>query len=234
MQGQIVIIFIDESGDLGFDLHNTKASHHFLITLLVCRDLTTLRSVKQAVVKTLRNKVNYNSKKIKNELKATNTTLMTKKYFMSQLDRVDGLSIHSIILDKFNQGITAPLLGGADMLYNLLVQAGLEAIEYGEVNSYIHVILDRSKNNDNAKIFNQMILKFLQSRLSSKVKITIEHLRSHEHYGLQAVDLFAGGIFRLYEHKNSDWYKYFLKYIASEDMYHKKRRTLKRHVPADY
>ena len=34
-----MFIFLDESGDLGFDFDKAKTSRYFVITLLVCNDM---------------------------------------------------------------------------------------------------------------------------------------------------------------------------------------------------
>ena len=67
-------IFLDESGDLGFDWQQTKPSCFFVITLLVCEHLQTKRNFSTAVKRTLRH-INHANKKIGSLIKKSSTTL---------------------------------------------------------------------------------------------------------------------------------------------------------------
>lgn len=53
-----MFIFLDESGDLGFDFGKPKTSRHFVIALLVCDDKLTQTGIRTAVSRTLKNKLN--------------------------------------------------------------------------------------------------------------------------------------------------------------------------------
>ncbi len=57
-----MIIYLDESGDLGFDFVNKKPSQKFVITLLVCRNKGAVDAFKGAVRRTLKNKLNHKKK----------------------------------------------------------------------------------------------------------------------------------------------------------------------------
>ena len=50
-------IFLDESGDLGFDFTSRKPSKFFTITLLVCKDKHSLDTIEIAVYRTIKNKL---------------------------------------------------------------------------------------------------------------------------------------------------------------------------------
>lgn len=49
-----LIIYLDESGDSGFDFDNTRPSRFFVIMVLLCMDTQTNRATMQAVSRTLR------------------------------------------------------------------------------------------------------------------------------------------------------------------------------------
>ncbi len=49
-----MFIYLDESGDLGFDFKNKKSSQKFVITLLVCNKKAAVDNFKVAVRKTLK------------------------------------------------------------------------------------------------------------------------------------------------------------------------------------
>jgi hydroxymethylpyrimidine/phosphomethylpyrimidine kinase len=69
-----MFIFVDESGDLGFDFTKKGTSSHFAITLLVCKNQDVVKSFNQAVKRTLKNKLKAKRKNIF-ELKGWDTTI---------------------------------------------------------------------------------------------------------------------------------------------------------------
>jgi len=76
-----VIIFLDESGDLGFDFRKRKTTKKFVITLLVCNSDAARKEFTKAVMRTLKNKLNQKKKNSRQitELKGINTTLEIKR-----------------------------------------------------------------------------------------------------------------------------------------------------------
>lgn len=94
-------IFLDESGDLGFDFAKAKTSRYFVISLLVCQDKEAQDGFRRAVERTLKNKLNHkkNSSRRIAELKGTGTTFAIKQYFFRQLP-ANGWRIYSVTLNK--------------------------------------------------------------------------------------------------------------------------------------
>ncbi|MBM4055750.1 MAG: DUF3800 domain-containing protein [Planctomycetes bacterium] len=76
-----MIIFLDESGDLGFDFRKRKTTKKFVITLLVCNSDAARKEFTKAVMRTLKNKLNQKKKNSRQitELKGINTTLEIKR-----------------------------------------------------------------------------------------------------------------------------------------------------------
>ena len=50
-------IYLDESGDLGFNFENNGTPRYFIITVLVCGDKFSMSQFKSAVRRTLKNKL---------------------------------------------------------------------------------------------------------------------------------------------------------------------------------
>ena len=73
-------LYLDESGDLGFDFVNKKPSKFFTICILATSSGATNRAFGYAVKKTLRRKLNRKKgkKRFITELKASQTTLQVK------------------------------------------------------------------------------------------------------------------------------------------------------------
>jgi Protein of unknown function (DUF3800) len=94
-----LLIYLDESGDLGFDFNKPKTSKKFVITLLACDNTVTMRHFRKAVRRTLKNKLNHKNarSRIAQELKRTRTSLTIKEYFYRNLPE-SGWHIYSVIL----------------------------------------------------------------------------------------------------------------------------------------
>ncbi len=86
-----MIIYLDESGDLGFDFSKSKTSRKLVITLLVCEGKDATESFRKAVRRTLKNKLNRKKQgsRIVQELKGVKTSLAIKVYFYKHLVKKD-------------------------------------------------------------------------------------------------------------------------------------------------
>lgn len=98
----IMYVFIDETGDLGFDFQKSKTSKFFTIAALVCEDAKSAKIIYNAVKKTLNNKVNRkkNRKNLRNELKGNNTDISIKKYFYKRVQACPSWRLYSVTLNK--------------------------------------------------------------------------------------------------------------------------------------
>src|SRR5579864_6243897 len=96
-----MFIFLDESGDLGFDFKSKSPTNIFAITLLACKNWFAVKDFQKSVSRTLKNKINHkaNKKSIKHELKGSETTIATKKYFLQQILNNFDWNIYSILLN---------------------------------------------------------------------------------------------------------------------------------------
>ena len=95
-----MFIYLDESGDLGFNFQNKKPSTYFVITLLVFNSHRGVLRVNAAVKHTMRHKFSIETIQ---ELKSNKTLLPVRKYFYKNLIRhLDSCDwgLYSIILDK--------------------------------------------------------------------------------------------------------------------------------------
>ena len=80
-------LYLDESGDLGFDLVNKKSSKFFTVCILLIKDSESKRKITKNVERTLHKKLNPKNKRnrIVQELKGTSTTIEVKKYFYKKI-----------------------------------------------------------------------------------------------------------------------------------------------------
>lgn len=215
-----MFIFLDESGDLGFDFTNKRPSEKFVITLLVCENKVALEGFKTAVRRTLRNKLNHCKTRGRQvtELHAVSVSLPIKKYFYKHI-RVDNWRIYTVALKKRRVYDKLFSKAGRKKLYNFLANFLLERVDLSHANPAVTLVVDKCKNKAEIEDFNQYLANQLEARLPLNIPLHIHHEDSQANTGLQAVDLFCWGIFRKYEHGDTQWYQHYKEKIAFETEY---------------
>lgn len=213
-------IFLDESGDLGFNFGKAKTSRHFVISLLVCQDKQAQDGFRRAVERTLKNKLNHrkNSSRTVAELKGTATTFAIKQYFFRQLP-ANGWNIYSVTLNKVRVDELLRTRAGKKKLYNFLARFILEKVHFPDDVRQVSLVVDRCKNKEEIKDFNQYVINQLEALLPLNARLNIDHLGSHESAGLQAVDLFCWGIARKDGQGDEEWYAVFQDKVSFTTIY---------------
>jgi len=214
-----MIIFLDESGDLGFDLSKSGASRKFVITLLVCESESTARAIQIAVKRTLKKKLNHKraNRRFVHELKGTGSIIDVKKYFYRQLPD-SGWKLYTVALNKARVKTHLTGKAGKKKLYNFLARFILEHIPLSQTHG-VRLVVDKSKNSADMKDFNGYLKSQLEAMMPLESRLYISHERSQENTGLQAVDLFCWGIYRKHEHGDKEWYQVYEKNISFETEY---------------
>ncbi len=210
-------IYLDESGDLGFEFNDRSPSSHFIITLLACDSPESVKAIKKSVEKTIKNKIYAKSHNV-HEFKGTRSSLSTKAYFFKNAAKNNSWKIYSIILDKkmLLRKLTAPI--DKHRIYNVLANHLLKQVNFSGVST-INLVVDRSKDRDGIIEFDDMLRVTMDTILPLTVPFNISHVRSHESYGIQAVDLFCWGIYRKYVHCDEEWYDIFQYKIVYEQRF---------------
>jgi len=211
-------IYLDESGDLGFDFSKPKTTSYFVITILVIESPLTNRKIEKGIERTLKNKVNYGGKKnLALELKGSMTGIEVKKYFYRQI-REQPFELYTVAVDK--RRVPPSLRRDQERLYNYLARLVIERCPFQKAKPKIILTLDRSKTKRSQKAFDTYLLFQLEGSLPPKIPLEVFHLDSKESKGIQAIDLFSWGIFKKYENKEMEWYNLFkekLRFEGKED-----------------
>lgn len=210
-------LYLDESGDLGFDFVNKKPSRFFTVVILVIKGSEN-RLLLKAVKKTLRRRLNPKGKRkrIVLELKGTKTTLDIKKYFYNQVKELN-FSIYAITLNK--RRVYDYLIQDKSRVYNFVVRNLIDHISFEGANVRIELIIDKSKSKPEIVEFNDYIRRQLEARIDPKIPLNIYHLDSTENTGLQAVDMFSYGIFERHERKRNEWFNVFKSKVRYDTLY---------------
>jgi hypothetical protein len=210
-------LYLDESGDLGFDFVTKKPSKFFTITILAVSSLDNNKKILKAVKTTLRRK--FRKKDNIYELKGRDINLSVKKYLYKSLKGVK-FGLYSMTLNK--KRVYEQLTKEKSHVYNFIARKVLDQIPFEKNdNNRVELIIDKSMSKPEIVEFNSYIRRQLEARLNPRTTpLDIYHWLSHENYGLQAVDIFCWGIFQKYEKSKTDWYDVYKKdKIKFEEQY---------------
>ena len=206
-------LYLDESGDLGFDFFGKRPSRFFNVTILALRETSNNRALINAVRKTMRRKLRRHPSA---ELKGSHTSLEIKRYFYD-LARPIPFGIYALTLNK--RRVYEELTQKKDRVYNFIARNVLDQVPIERASTRVLLVIDKSKSRREIGEFNSYLVRQLQGRLDPQVPLDIYHHSSQENPGLQAADLFSWGVFRKYERGDSEWYNVFREKIRYDSRY---------------
>ena len=189
-------IFLDESGDLGF---NTGGSKYFTIAVAI----TSKPKHIYRPVKRIKEEYKIPSS---TELKSYNTS-PNIKFNLLHTAAKQPIDIHYITVEKAK--VFSVFHNNSNVFYNYMV--GLLLVDViSAAPSNTHVMLKVDKRIENIKIGRQLN-EYIKGEIWIKkarpdIELTIIHEESHNCLGLQFADIVSNGIFRKYERKNPDYY----------------------------
>ena len=206
-------LYLDESGDLGFDFFTRRPSHFFTVCILAVQGVEHNRRILSAVKKTIRRKL---SRGVRPELKGAHTSLAVKRHFYKQVAGVL-FDIYAMTLNK--RRVYDELARRKDRVYNFIARQVLDRIPVEDATTRVQLIIDRSKSKREIADFNGYIARQLQGRLDPRVPLDMYHHRSTENLGLQAADLFSWGTFRKHERNDTTWFDLFKPKVRHDGRY---------------
>lgn len=213
-----MIIYLDESGDLGFDFTLAKTSRFFVMSLLVCEDAAVSQQIITAVKRTIKHKLGNRVK----ELKGSNTSLMVKKYFLAHMQQEKRWELLTIVADKkiwHRYHIARKQKLFAEFFYTEVAVRLLTAVKFSNAKSSVNLIIDRSMSKPLIEAFDKKLIHTLTPLIPSHYNLIIKHRNSELEAGLQAIDLFSWGVARKHQAGDLDWYSCFVDRLAVEMKY---------------
>ncbi|MCD6093667.1 MAG: DUF3800 domain-containing protein [Candidatus Omnitrophica bacterium] len=204
-------IYLDESGDLGFNFKKKGTSKHFLITVLLTREPKKIANcIKHLKEDALQKKY----KKIP-EIKFNNSPEVFRKRVLRKLSQQE-IFIFAFCLNKIK--VVSKLHDKKDKVYNyiagLLFDKILNTVNPGE---------DLIMTVDKVKVGKIQIEDFnfyLELKLflagQAKRKLEVIHVDSQKNRCIQAVDFISGSIFRKYEFQSLGFYNLIKSKIVNE------------------
>ena len=212
-------LYLDESGDLGFDFVNKKPTKFFTVAILAVNGVENNRKLIKGVKVTLRRKLNpkKHRRRIVQELKGKDTTLEIKQYFYKQISKV-AFEIYAMTLNK--KRVYDRLTKEKSRVYNFIARQVIDKIPFEKNKSNrVELVIDKSKSKPEIEEFNSYIRSQIQGRLDPKVTLDMYHWDSQQNPPLQAADMFCWGIFQKYQRRNTKWFEVFEKKIIFEGLY---------------
>src|SRR3989344_4085279 len=204
-------IFLDESGDLGFDFTKSRTSKFFIITVLFANNKRPVEKVVKDIHRGLRKKYRMKS----GVLHPAREEEITNSRFCKRLS-VKAIKLMTICLNKSR--VHTRLQDEKSVLYNYVANILLDRImsrKLIEIKSTIELIASRRETN---KFLNENFKNYLNQQIRSnhKVNLEVKIKTPHEEKSLQAVDVASWAIFRKYEYGDSKFYD-LLKPIILEE-----------------
>ncbi|MBU2446899.1 MAG: DUF3800 domain-containing protein [Bacteroidetes bacterium] len=205
-------IFLDESGDLGFDFSKSKTSKNFLITFLFIENKRPIEKIVKTIIRSLKKK---SRKHHSGTLHANKEKPEIKKKLLQLLADKD-IRVISIYLNKLK--VYTRLQDEKHVLYNYVANILLDRVYTKKlipIDKVVHLIASKRETN---KFLNQNFKNYLQQKTTDKhkVKLNIEVKYPSEEKCLQAVDFICWSIFRKREFGDDTYYKIIKEKIFEE------------------
>ena len=212
----MLYLYLDESGDLGFDFVNKKPSAFFTICVLAIKGRENDRALTKAVRTVLRRRQFLRNNIEGPELKGYTASPETKKLFYKKAGSVD-FKLYSVTLNK--KRAYQHLAIDKDRTYNYIARLTLEHVNFKDAAVRVIMTVDKSKSRQGVVEFDNYVINQIKAFIDPLVPLDIIHVNSHESPGLQAVDMFTWGIFRKYERTDLEWFNVFKARICVDRLY---------------
>ncbi len=206
-------IFLDESGDLGFDLKKKGTSKHFLITFLFAKDKTTLDRVVKRTFRSMPKKQIWQHVGIIHAYKEHPKIRLRMLKVLNETN----VSVLCIYLNK--EQVYTKLQDEKSVLYTNVTNILLSRIftkKLVPTDEAIHLIASRRETN---RFLNKNFMNYLkvQTKTNHALDLRVEIKTSAEVKALQVADMVSWSIFRKYEFNDDSYYKLIKQKIVEEN-----------------
>lgn len=208
----MAFIFLDESGDLGFDFRKKKTSKTFVVTCL----LTDNKRPIEKIVKKTHLGLKKKFKRRFGVLHAVKEKPITRQRLLKRLNEKDCV-IMTIYLNK--KRVYTKLQEEKAVLYNYVANILLDRVYTRKiipVEKTIELIASKRETN---KFLNENFKNYFNNQVKNRhrANINIKIKSSSEEKALQAVDFASWAIFRKYEYGDDSYYNLIKNKIVEEN-----------------
>lgn len=202
-------IFLDESGDLGFDFSKSKTSKYFVITCLFVEEKGPIEKIIKKVF------AGFSKKEQKRHCGSIHCHREHPKVRMKIFRHVaeKDVSVMCIYLNK--ERVYTRLQDEKHILYNYVTNILLDRIFTKKLlgGDSFTIVASRRETN---KFLNENFESYI-SKMNSGRSVSVEIRTPTEEKCLQIVDCLSWGIFRKYEHEDESYYNLFQKIVIEEN-----------------
>lgn len=207
-------IFLDESGDLGFDFKKKKTTKYFVITFLFAKDKKGLEKI---IKKSFASMPKKEARRHNGVIHAYKEQPKTIQKILNDFSSKDFGSIISIYLNK--QKVFTKLQDEKHVLYNYVVNILLDRVftkKLIPINEKIEIIASHRETN---KFLNENFCNYLKNKSINKhsVDISIEIKYPRDEKSLQLADVLSWSIFRKRERQDEQYYNIIKNKIVEEN-----------------
>lgn len=207
-------IFLDESGDLGFDFKKKKTSKFFVVTFFLSKDKRVLEKMVKKVFK------GFSKIEVKNHhgvLHAFKETPRTRQKLLNSFREKNLSNVIVVYLNK--KKVYTKLQDEKSVLYNYVTNILLDRVctkKLIPIDEKITLVASRRETN---RFLNQNFTAYLKTQVKNnhKLDIDIEIKSPTQEKGLQVVDMLSWSIFRKYEHGDESYYNIIKPDIIEEN-----------------
>jgi len=205
-------IFLDESGDLGFDFTKERTTNYFVITLLYSSEKKKIEKIVKKIHRGLKKK--YKGKT--SHLHASKEKPVTRKRLLALLVK-NKINIMVIYLNK--RKVYTKLNTEKDVLYNYVTNILLDRIYTKKLVPTDNDILLVASRKETNKFLNRNFKQYLSKQIKNNFKSTLNVIikTPFEEKALQAVDFVSWSIFRKYEYNDNSYYNIIKDRIVEEN-----------------
>ncbi len=204
-------IYMDESGDLGFDMTKNRTSKFFVITFLITKD----EKIPNVIIKKFFQWLKGKKIKIKSWIfhSFRESPESISKLLTSTIQK--DVKIMSLILDK--KKVYTNFQDQKHMLYNRVVNVLIDSlITYNLFSDNEKVIFIASCRETN-RTLNENFLEYLKNRHKDQPNIEFV-IKPPQEKWLQIADALCFAVYQKYEHKNDKYYNIIEKKMLIEKM----------------
>ena len=207
-------IFIDESGDLGFDFNKKKTSKYFIVTFLFSEDKNGLDKIVKKVFK------GFSKKEVQTHsgvLHAYKELPKTRQKLLSSFQEQKLGSVIMIYLNK--KKVYTKLKDEKHVLYNYVTNILLDRVCTKKLIPTKDKILIIASQRETNKFLNENFSSYIVSQANGnhKLNVKVEIRPPSKEKGLQVVDMISWAIFRKHEHGDESYYNIFKSEIVEEN-----------------
>lgn len=194
-------IYMDESGDLGFDFTKSKTSKHFVVSFIFTTDKKPIDKIVKKIYK------GFSKKELKGHpgtLHAYKEKPVTRIRLLRSLAEKD---VHILTIRLNKQKVYTRLQDEKHVLYNYVVNILLDRMISKKLVPLDHEICFVASKRETNKFLNENFTDYLkkQTKNNHELDIHVDIKTPAQEKGLQVVDCVVWSFFRKYEHNDGSY-----------------------------